>query len=399
MPNVRVSIQSYLISWFRRALREEEYNPWRMHLDNLLRKACGKNLIGLLYEGNHIWQVAQGSIENPFWRNCFKALKLFLGQFLKRYPYSIVRCPIWNCSSFKLGNRPLNPRSAENEEFAEKVNFAYEFLDEGGLLIPKHIMETKLSVPIPELVYTTVSQKLTHYALLPGERYSVTYNPHMPIHAELFSLSHKGCSQWAKLIHRQRTPNIIANEIKMAEKFDILAGEDRWKEAYRQNKAIKYGNNIRWLNCQIMRGSLATNRYLSKAKIRESDLCTFCKQEPETIEHLFWSCRVVNSFLMQSDNELSVRGLGTDMLFTTTNKYFKEIMLLGDNRPLIPPETPYLIDQIKRFIWISRCRNIFPNWPGFRNFLVREISIDKSLVLRNPELGFLGTLMDRIGIG
>ena len=252
---------------------------------------------------------------------------------------------------------------------------------------------------IPELVYTTVSQKLTHYALLPGERYSVTYNPHMPIHAELFSLSHKGCSQWAKLIHRQRTPNIIANEIKMAEKFDILAGEDRWKEAYRQNKMIKYGNNIRWLNCQIMRGSLATNRYLSKAKIKESDLCTFCKQESETIEHLFWSCRVVNSFLLQSNTELSLRGLGTDMLFITTNNFFKEIMLLGDNRPLIPPETPYLIDQLKRFIWICRCRNKLPNWPGLRNYLVREISIDKSLVLRNPELGFLGTLEDKLGIG
>ena len=399
MPNIRVSIQSYLFSWFRRALREEENNPWRMHLDNLLVKACGTNLIGLLFEGNHIWQIAQGSIENPFWKNCFKFLKVFMGKFLQKFPHYIVRCPIWNCSTFKLGNKTLNPRSAENEEIAKKVNFAYEFLDEGGHLIPKSIMETKLSTIVPDPVYLTVSQKLSHYALLPGERYFVTYNPHIPIYAELFSLSSKGCSQWAKLIHRQRTPNIIANELKMAERFDILAGEERWKEAYHQNKMIKYGNNIRWLNCQIMRGSLATNRYLSKAKIKESDLCTFCKQESETIEHLFWSCRVVNSFLLQSNTELSLRGLDTDMLFITTNNFFKEIMLLGDNRPLIPPETPYLIDQLKRFIWICRCRNKLPNWPGLRNYLVREISIDKSLVLRNPELGFLGTLEDKIGIG
>ena len=275
MPNLRVPISSYLFSWFRRALREEDNNHWRMHLDNLLIDACGFNFISLLNKGDHVWQKAQGKIANPFWKRCLKTFKVLVEAFLKHSPHLIVKYPIWECSAFKIGNRPLNPRQIENRSIAEKVNFAYDFIDGEGELITKSDLEIKIGSEIPQPVYLAVAQKLSNYATLPGEKYPVKNNPHIPAYAELFSISTKGCSKWAKMIHRQRTPNILSNEIKMSQKFDIQGGEERWKQAYLQNKMIRYGNNIRWLNSQIMRGSLPTNSYLLKAKIKNSDRCSF----------------------------------------------------------------------------------------------------------------------------
>jgi hypothetical protein len=39
---------------------------------------------------------------------------------------------------------------------------------------------------------------------------------------------------------------------------------------------------------------LGTNTFLYKIKVKDCNLCTFCKEEPETIEHLLWWCPKVS---------------------------------------------------------------------------------------------------------
>ena len=38
---------------------------------------------------------------------------------------------------------------------------------------------------------------------------------------------------------------------------------------------------------------LATNSFLKKIGIKETDLCIFCKSEVESLIHLFWCCKVI----------------------------------------------------------------------------------------------------------
>ena len=47
---------------------------------------------------------------------------------------------------------------------------------------------------------------------------------------------------------------------------------------------------------KLLHRRLATNSFLKKIGIKESDLCTFCKTEAETLIHLFWSCGVTSIF-------------------------------------------------------------------------------------------------------
>ena len=42
--------------------------------------------------------------------------------------------------------------------------------------------------------------------------------------------------------------------------------------------------------------SLPTNSFLHKIAVKESDLCTFCKEETDTLLHLFWQCKVTSVF-------------------------------------------------------------------------------------------------------
>ena len=47
---------------------------------------------------------------------------------------------------------------------------------------------------------------------------------------------------------------------------------------------------------KLLHRRLATNSFLKKMGIKQSDLCTFCKTEAESLIHLFWSCGVTSIF-------------------------------------------------------------------------------------------------------
>ena len=72
-------------------------------------------------------------------------------------------------------------------------------------------------------------------------------------------------------------------ENKLAEQFGFQLTEERWKSAYKYSKGNKYGNNIRWLNRQILRGTLATNQFSIKSKKRNSVACSFCGNSSEQV--------------------------------------------------------------------------------------------------------------------
>ena len=59
--------------------------------------------------------------------------------------------------------------------------------------------------------------------------------------------------------------------------------------------------NLRWFQYKRVHRILASNTYLYKIGIKEIDCCSFCKTNPETLEHLFYECDHVKYFW----NELS----------------------------------------------------------------------------------------------
>ena len=53
---------------------------------------------------------------------------------------------------------------------------------------------------------------------------------------------------------------------------------------------------LQWLQFRINNRILGTNYLRKKMKMVSSDLCTFCKTQAETIQHLFYECNTVQHF-------------------------------------------------------------------------------------------------------
>ena len=47
---------------------------------------------------------------------------------------------------------------------------------------------------------------------------------------------------------------------------------------------------------KFLHRQMPTNNFLCKIKLQDNTNCTFCKETPETLIHLFWSCVITSSF-------------------------------------------------------------------------------------------------------
>ena len=69
---------------------------------------------------------------------------------------------------------------------------------------------------------------------------------------------------------------------------------------------------------KLLHRRLATNDFLKKIRLKEDNICTFCKTEAESLIHLFWSCRISSCFWHSINQWLSA------------NQRFKPLSLTPD---------------------------------------------------------------------
>ena len=142
-------------------------------------------------------------------------------------------------------------------------------------------------------------------------------------------------------------------------------------------------------------------------RIRNCDLCTFCRGTTEIVNHLFWNCRKVSEFLNSIKDEADRIAPGFDIGFTQNNLYGKEVFILGDNRAYTGLEVNYLYNIAKKYIWNTRCKRLErrrPFGPQQRCCLRRGSSTtwttaSEETWCSHSGLRFITTLAARRGIG
>ena len=86
-----------------------------------------------------------------------------------------------------------------------------------------------------------------------------------------------------------------------------MQGIDFWEKTYKLTKDIFFDNRLKWMQFQIVRGTLKTNRIVSKFIQGINANCTFCENYIESILLLFWECEKVSAFLVSIYNYFVTR--------------------------------------------------------------------------------------------
>jgi len=74
-----------------------------------------------------------------------------------------------------------------------------------------------------------------------------------------------------------------------------------WKVVYKLPFSYTKIPKLIIFELKLLHRRLATNDFLNKIGMRPDVLCTFCRDEKESLIHLFWSCRETNLFWKTSN--------------------------------------------------------------------------------------------------
>ena len=129
---------------------------------------------------------------------------------------------------------------------------------------------------------------------------------------------------------------------------------------------------------KILHYITATRDKLFQWKIIESDICTFCNEEIETLPHLLVECEVIKIFWIDLKKWL------TEKTHTKIDPNVLEIIIGFQNENFVMFNAVYLL--AKKYICSCSSAQKFPNLTAFKNCIRQFLLVEKSIANRNSKI-------------
>lgn len=164
--------------------------------------------------------------------------------------------------------------------------------------------------------------------------------------------------------------------IKWNNKLKINSTKEEFDDAFCNIKRIVSDNKLRDFQFRFLHRKIFTNYILKKWKITDTDRCTFCEIEYETIEHLFFICPISKRFWVQltcwyeamTDSEINL-----EYKQILLNQYFERKTTILDT----------IILMAKQYIF--RCRTLQKelNFFNFKTEMFQVCRIERRIAIKN----------------
>ena len=100
-----------------------------------------------------------------------------------------------------------------------------------------------------------------------------------------------------KSLLRKRISTPIRSQEKWLSDLQVENASDiDWKDAYTIAFHCTASTKLRTFHYKFLHRRIATNDFLKKINLKQSDKCSFCQREIESISHLFLRCSATVAF-------------------------------------------------------------------------------------------------------
>ena len=147
-----------------------------------------------------------------------------------------------------------------------------------------------------------------------------------------------------------------------------------WTVIYTIPFKVSLSTKLRYFQFQFLHKYLPLNKFLFDINIVDSKLCSFCKQEDETSDHLFWECRITKSFW--SDVQLKI--LNNNINITDKDVYFGIMNMFY--------HLNFILLHAKYHLYCCRCNKIMKNIHHFRSKLKLSCAVEREIALGRDNL-------------
>ena len=208
-------------------------------------------------------------------------------------------------------------------------------------------------------------------------------NCNLPFNIKSILKNKKGCKVMYDVLNSK---NIIP---KSQLKWNVVFEYTRlnWNVLYSIPIVCCHDTKLHWFQYRILHSIIATNNSLTKMHIRQNNTCSFCNNEVEKIEHLFWQCNIVNEFWENVDQWLYNK---TEYMININKQ--KAIFGIEQIKPLIRPIN-YILIVTRYYIYKCRISNKKFNLNAWESTVKQFLEIEKLIAIKNNKYDvFLKTL-------
>ena len=205
------------------------------------------------------------------------------------------------------------------------------------------------------------------------------------IKVESFTKAFQKTKKPSKLTYRNlvatKSEKPRASQAKWYRDCDLSGEEIDWKKTFLLTGTCTKSTKIIIFQFKFLHRRLPTNPFLHKIAIKDNDLCTFCKEETDTLLYLFWQCKVTSHFWGSFFQWLQTSALiqkGSHLAMTTA---------LG-----LKPDSSKSNLQInfsclmsRYYIWKCKLRDETPNLSQFLRLLKKTYEIETNGLNLQPE--------------
>ena len=124
--------------------------------------------------------------------------------------------------------------------------------------------------------------------------------------------------------------------------------ETVWPAFYKNNYQSVIETSLRSFQYQILTRTIPTNKFLARCNLANSDICWYCQENTETIEHLFWLCPVVKTFWFQL---LDAIGASTEIRSSMKDK----LCSWGADGPN-KDTLNFIFTVVKKYVYNTKCK-------------------------------------------
>ena len=372
MINLNLFILALKTTWVRKLFRTE--GKW----DNILFSTINQEKL-FNFGNGYISYIKENVVKNKFWKDVFHAWNTFIDKeenFTWEY---FLSSPLWMNKTIKIENKPV----FYEDWFRKGICFVNDIMSEDGKFLSIDQLEEKFNISKNIMKFNSIISAVKHAGKQNVYNSYKLLTPFIPSFVKTILKSKRGTKDMYLLLIRN---NIVSNGQKKWEEILALGlDETKWREIFKLPFIVTQNTKLQWLQYRINQRILGTNKLLYKIKVKDNAFCTFCQEDEETIEHLFWNCEIVQAFIDEIDSWLLSNGVSIPF----TMQFF----LFGDTSKSSQGDAINLILlQIKQYIFNCKYFQKKLSLVTMQRKIQSLYNIEKSIAIKNKKIDFFNQI-------
>lgn len=354
-------------TWIRRIIKNSE-SKWA----KLSKVITNINLDEIYNCGDYFIDIKQRKIINNFWNDVLQSWKILQKKEIPKNFEDMASVNIFYNSNIRKDFKPI----IYTKYIEKNITMIHDLMDVHGNLLKYENFIARYDVDSNFLEYNSLISSVKSYQkkvlgldVCPFQNLN---RPKMSYNLKSILKDEKGCKEIYGVL--KRTDIHPKAQTKYAN-LNYNISELEWRNYYILPFKITKNTTSQWFQYRILHRILATNSFLYKINYVDSDKCTFCNNEVETLEHLFYDCYKVYE-LWESIQR---------WIFNTKNEQIelsKKVILLGytdkQNKVL-----NWLILNIKQYIYRTKIQKHQLNIFALQNIIKKNLEIERYILFKN----------------